>query len=148
MTITPHNRGSIISTWLYTNWLVLSSLTQIAVVKSDAQYLFNTYSTFTITWDNAILLQHEDPTLKELIKDVVIPEHIHMDGTKEMTMGKWKQTCSKAGIKMMQTEKGSPWKNRTKVEIGELKRNQRRRMDRIQTYPQLWDFCMAYAVKL
>ncbi len=66
MTITPHNRGSIISTRLYTNWLVLSSLTQIAVVKSDAQYLFNTYSTFTITWDNAILLQHEDPTLKEI----------------------------------------------------------------------------------
>jgi hypothetical protein len=66
--------------------------------------------------------------LQELIQDVGIPEHIHTDGAKELTLGTWKKACNEAGIKMTQTEKGSPWQNRTEVEIKELKRHIRRLM--------------------
>jgi hypothetical protein len=50
--------------------------------------------------------------LQELIQEVGIPEHIHSDGAKEMTLGTWKQVCRDSGIKTSQTEKGSPWQNR------------------------------------
>jgi hypothetical protein len=36
-------------------------------------------------------------------------------------MGKWKEVCRDSSMKMTQTEKDSPWQNRTEVEICELK---------------------------
>ena len=62
-------------------------------------------------------------TLKELIQDVGIPKELHTDGAKELTKGIWKQVCQESGIKTTSTEKGSPWQNRTEVEIRELKRH-------------------------
>ncbi len=59
--------------------------------------------------------------LRELIQDVGIPSHIHTDGAKELSLGLWKQTCRDAGIQTSQTEKDSPWQNRTEIEIRELK---------------------------
>ncbi len=53
--------------------------------------------------------------LQKLIQDVGIPEHIHSDGAKEMTLRKWNQICREAGIKTSHTEKGSPWQNTTEV---------------------------------
>jgi hypothetical protein len=38
--------------------------------------------------------------LQELIQDVGIPNHVHTDGAKEMTMGQWKSICNDYGIKM------------------------------------------------
>jgi hypothetical protein len=64
-------------------------------------------------------------SLQELIRDVGIPSHMHTDRAKEMMMGDWKRTCQEAGIKMTHTESMSPWQNRTKVEIRELKRHVR-----------------------
>ncbi len=59
--------------------------------------------------------------LKELIQDIGIPKEIHTDGANELTSGSWRQVCRDAGIKTTQTEKNSPWQNRTEVEIRELK---------------------------
>jgi hypothetical protein len=38
--------------------------------------------------------------LLEFIMDIGIPEQIHTDGAKEMTLGNWKKTCSEHGIRM------------------------------------------------
>jgi hypothetical protein len=87
-------------------------------------------------------LKSEAPqALKELIQDVGIPSEIHTDGAKELTQGSWKQTCQEAGIRVTQTEKNSPWQNRTEVEIRELKKHVRRFMTKTQTPLVLWDFC-------
>ncbi len=86
--------------------------------------------------------------LQQLIQDVGIPENTHSDGAKEMTPGKWNQTCREAGIKTSHTEKGSPWQSRTEVEIHELKRTVRCFMGRTNTPSQLWDFCCQYTAEL
>jgi hypothetical protein len=61
--------------------------------------------------------------LQEFIKDVGIPMKMYTDGAKELTLGKWRDICRESNIRMTQVEKGSPWQNRTKVEIRELKRH-------------------------
>jgi hypothetical protein len=86
--------------------------------------------------------------LQELIQGVGIPEQIHTDGAREMTMGSWRQTCRDAGIRTSQTEKNSPWQNSTEVEIRELKRHVRRLMGRMNTPHKLWDFCCQYVTEL
>jgi hypothetical protein len=45
-----------------------------------------------------------------------------------MTAGKWKKIYNEYGIKMSQTEKDSPWQNRTEIEIREIKKHARRMM--------------------
>jgi hypothetical protein len=86
--------------------------------------------------------------LMELIQYMGIPKHIHSDGAKEMTQGYWKKICNEFGIRMTQTEKASPWQNRTEIEIRELKRHTRRFMHRTKTPVQLWDFCVNYVAHL
>ncbi len=86
--------------------------------------------------------------LQELIQDVGIPSHIHTDGAKEMTQGNWKKICNEFAIKMSQTEKASPWQNRTEIEIREMKKHVRRLMERGQSPSKLWDFCVNYASQL
>ncbi len=66
--------------------------------------------------------------LQDLIQDIGIPEHIHTDRAKEMTVGNRKKTCNEYGIKMSHTEKASPWQNRTEIEIREIKKHARRMM--------------------
>jgi hypothetical protein len=87
-------------------------------------------------------------TVKELIQDVGIPKELHTDGAKELTKGTWKQVRQESGIKTTSTEKGSPWQNRTEVEIQELKRHVQRLMSRSKTPLPLWDFYCQYTVEL
>jgi len=86
--------------------------------------------------------------LQELIQDIGIPQHIHTDGAKEMVLGNMKKTCNEYGIKMSQTEKASPWQNKTEIEIRELKKHARRLMGRTRTPIKLWDFCAHYVSHL
>jgi len=86
--------------------------------------------------------------LQELIQDIGIPEHIHTDGAKEMTVGNWKKTCNEYGIKMSHTEKASPWQNRTEIKIREMKKHARRMMTQANTPIKLWDFCVNYVSHL
>jgi hypothetical protein len=81
--------------------------------------------------------------LHEMIRDVGIPNHIHTDGAKELTLGKWKEICRDTNIKMTQTEKESPWQNRTEIEIRELKRHVRRFMGRTKTPYALLGFLLS-----
>jgi len=37
-------------------------------------------------------------TLREYIQDVGIPQSIHTNGAKELTLGNWKQVCRDAGL--------------------------------------------------
>jgi hypothetical protein len=56
--------------------------------------------------------------------------------------------CKEAGIKTTNTEKNSPWQNRTEVEIRELKKHIRRFMHRTNSPLCLWDFCTKYTIEL
>jgi hypothetical protein len=46
--------------------------------------------------------------LQEFIMDIGIPEQIHTDGAKEMTLGNWRKTCREHSVKMSNTEKYPP----------------------------------------
>jgi len=81
---------------------------------------------------------------QDLIRDVGVPDHIHSDGAKETMMGKQKQDCSDTGIKLTQTEKNSPWQNRTEIEIHEMKYL----MTRTNTLLRLWEFLALYICAL
>lgn len=65
-----------------------------------------------------------------------------------MTKGNWKKTCEEYGICMPQTEKASPWQNRTEIEIRKLNKHTRRMMHRARLPAQLWDFCVYYVAHL
>jgi hypothetical protein len=65
-----------------------------------------------------------------------------------MTLGDWKKVSNKAGIRMMKMEKGSPWQNRTKTEIWELKHHVIWLMESTDTPAKLWDLCKNYTVQL
>ena len=94
-------------------------------------------------------LKSEVPNaLKELLQDVSNPKEMHSDGAKELMQGAWKSTCQEAGIKMTQTEKDSPWQNRTECEIRDLKKTVRWFLYKMQTPLSLWDFCCQYTVEL
>jgi len=86
--------------------------------------------------------------LQEMIREVGIPNHIHTDGAKELTQGRWKEICRDANIHTTQTERDSPWQNRTEIEIRELKRHVRRFMARTNTPGILWDYCCQYTAEL
>jgi hypothetical protein len=86
--------------------------------------------------------------LQELIQEVGKPNQMHTDGAKQLTTGKWKEVCRDSNLKMSQTEKGSPWQNRTEAEIHELKRHVQRLLGRMKTSIILWDFCCQYAMGL
>jgi hypothetical protein len=86
--------------------------------------------------------------LHELIRDVGIPKQVHTDGAKELTMGKWRKLYNEYGVKMTQTEKGSPWQNRAEIEIRELKRHTRRMMHANKTPYKLWVFCILMCLTL
>lgn len=63
--------------------------------------------------------------LNQLIRDVVIPEQLHTDGAKEMTLGNWKKICNEYRIKMSNAKKSSPWQNCTETENREFKKHMR-----------------------
>jgi hypothetical protein len=87
-------------------------------------------------------------SLQEFLQDVGIPRHLYTDIAKEMTLGTWAKICKDAGIKTTTTEAHSPWKNRTEVEIRELKKHLRRLMARTNSPKALWDFCTMYTMDL
>ena len=86
--------------------------------------------------------------LRELIREVGIPGHMHTDSTKEMMLGNWKKIYQEYGIKMTHTEKVSPWQNCAETEIRELKKHARRLLHKTRAPLQLWDFCLTYVTEL
>jgi hypothetical protein len=60
-------------------------------------------------------------SLLEFIHDVGIPSEIHMDGSKEQTLGKWKEVIRKFDIKQTISEPYSPWQVGAERSIREVK---------------------------
>ena len=88
--------------------------------------------------------------LNELFDDVGIPAHLHTDGAKELTLGKWKETRQVKGGDLKQTvaEPYSPWQNRAESEIKELKKCMKRIMS-IESAPKcLWDYAAKLACEI
>mmetsp|Transcript_24287 Transcript_24287/g.34810 ORF Transcript_24287/g.34810 Transcript_24287/m.34810 type:complete len:1184 (-) Transcript_24287:1334-4885(-) len=86
--------------------------------------------------------------LEGLIQDVGIPDHIHTDMAKELTLGTWSKVCKEHHIKMTNTEPYTPQQNKAELGFRELKRHVRRFMARTNTPPHLWDFCAVYTADL
>ena len=59
--------------------------------------------------------------LQDVIREIGIPNQIHSDGAKELTQGHSRDVCQDANVLTTQTERDSPWQNRTEIEIRELK---------------------------
>jgi hypothetical protein len=54
--------------------------------------------------------------LDTFFQDLGIPNRLHTDGAKELTLGKWKDIREKVGgVSNMTTEPGSPWQNLPRV---------------------------------
>jgi hypothetical protein len=60
-------------------------------------------------------------TLNAFIQEVGIPHALHSDDAKELLQGPFKQLCKDYGIPCTYTEPYSPWQNRAKGGIRELK---------------------------
>ena len=86
--------------------------------------------------------------LQELIRDVGISKHMHMDNAKELNLGTWKKVCQEHGISMSNTEAKNPFQNRAEGIIHEIKRHTHRFMPCTFSPKYLWDFCAIYAAEL
>jgi len=86
--------------------------------------------------------------LLEFIQEVGILHAIHTDNAKELTLGKWRDVCKDHGIRMSQTEPYSPFQNRAKVNIRELKKHTSHCMTQTKTPLHLWDLCASYAAEV
>ena len=86
--------------------------------------------------------------MEGLIQDVGIPDHIHTDMAKEMTLGTWSKVCREHHIMMTNTEPYTPQQNKAELGFRELKRHVHPFMARTNTPPHLWDFCAVYTADL
>ena len=82
--------------------------------------------------------------LVELIQEVGIPSSLHVDGSKEQSSKKWKETCINYDIRQKTTEPHSPWQNCAESAIKELKKGMREIMKRTRMPHKQWDFAAVY----
>jgi hypothetical protein len=79
-------------------------------------------------------------TLSSLFHDIGVPETQVMDGSKEQTMGEFRKKCRDAGAHVHLPY--SPWQDRAKLAIQELKKKTRRSMMKTRCPKWLWDDCL------
>jgi hypothetical protein len=81
-------------------------------------------------------------TLSDFLNDVGAPAKIVMDhGSREQTMGKFRQLAREAGCKVVQVEPYTPHSNQAELGIRELMKQARRKMVATRTPNRLWDDC-------
>ena len=68
-----------------------------------------------------------------------VPSRIIMDGSKEHTMGLFRQKAKEMGVHIKQTEPHSPWQNAAELAIRELKKGAGRKAARAKSPKKLWD---------
>jgi ribosomal protein L31E len=71
-----------------------------------------------------------------------VPPVMIMDGSKEQTMGKFRQKAREMGMRIKQTEPYSPWQNAAEGAIREVKRGAVRKMTKANSPALLWDHCL------
>jgi hypothetical protein len=84
-------------------------------------------------------------SLSAFIHEVGIPSALHPDDAKELMQGKFKDLYKEYHIQCTYTEPHSPWQNRAKNAIHELKRHVRRKMAANKVPQRLWDFCVKWS---
>jgi hypothetical protein len=81
-------------------------------------------------------------SLDLLFPEEGVPNTMVMDDANELVGGKFRQKCRHAGCYSRVTEPYSPWMNRAKGTIRELKRATRRAMVKSGSPKRLWDYCL------
>jgi hypothetical protein len=80
--------------------------------------------------------------LAELFEDKGVPTHLHTDGAKELTEGRWKEIRTQYGaIKQTLAERYSPWQNRAESAIWEHKKQVMRIFGQTRSPKRLWLSC-------
>jgi hypothetical protein len=102
--------------------------TNIPIVKAITAYDSPSVETFILCLNQALYFGNEmqkwsnaPDALLELIQHISIPSAIVTDGAKALTLGEWKTIARKYHVKSRETEPYSPWQNRAKSGIRELK---------------------------
>lgn len=81
-------------------------------------------------------------TLSVFLKKEGVPPDLIVDGSKEQTLGVFKEKCKEADCHLKQTEPYSPWSNAAEGTIREVKRGSSRKMIRKGSPKKLWDHCL------
>ena len=79
--------------------------------------------------------------LQSVIRDVGIPAQVVTDYAKEEMEGNWKKVVKEYHVKQTITEPYSPWQNRSKNMIDDLKRGIRQVTTRRPSPKRLWNYC-------
>jgi hypothetical protein len=118
-------------------------------LKSRIKYVRgNTCSEIYATdfgWSRTFPMKKESDvheTLDLFLSHYGIPEALVSDGAKAYTGGLFKKEAREAGIFCKLTDPYSPWKNRAKGAIREVKRLAGRWMVRTRSPHRLWDHCI------
>jgi hypothetical protein len=90
----------------------------------------------------------EGDSLMEFIHDTGIPSEIHTDGSKEQTLGKWKEIIRKFDIKHTMSEPYSPWQVGAERSVREVKKFTQNLMNNTKALKCLWDYCAVYACEI
>jgi hypothetical protein len=86
--------------------------------------------------------------LMQFIHDVGVPKDMLTDQAPEETRGEWGQIVKKYRIQQRRTEAHSPWQNRAKAEIRELKKLTRRALRSQSTPIEFWCYAMEWAARI
>jgi hypothetical protein len=82
-------------------------------------------------------------TLGDLLGDIGAPKTLIMEGSKEQTLGLFRQKAQDASVKVKQTEPYTQKSNHAKAATRrELKKSVRRKMVRMRSPRLLWDDCL------
>ena len=86
--------------------------------------------------------------LDQIFRTVGAPQTLISDGSKEQTLGMFRQKCRDAGVKVHTTEPYTPWSDLAEGYIRELKKKVRRRMCSCRVPKRLWDDCMEFEAEI
>ena len=73
-----------------------------------------------------------------------VPPDMIMDGSKEQTLGRFRDKCQEADCRIKQTEPYSPWQNAAESAIRECEKGAGRKMIRAGAPKRLWDDALEY----
>ena len=83
-------------------------------------------------------------TLSLLFQRYGVPLSMIMDGSKDQTLGKFKNKCQEDSCHIRQTEPHSPYQNAVESSIRELKKGAGRKMVRAGAPKNIWDDALEY----
>ena len=119
--------------------------TDTLIAKTRTWYRKNKYAQVFTTdfgWCRAYPMQNKSDAhigFSTLAQTVGVPPTVIMDGSKEQTLGTFRQKVRQCGTRLKQTEPYLPWQNAAESAIRELKRASARQMMQTSSPTKLWD---------